>query len=70
MSGEFDAVVSSFVIRALSFPILPLAIGRHLSHNRLRCRESSSIFRASGFYDDSDFLKRCGKYLWHHCFVG
>jgi hypothetical protein len=32
---------SSFVIRASSFPILPLAIGRHLSHNRA---EMSGIF--------------------------
>ena len=32
---------SSFVVRALSFPILPLAIGRHLSHNRA---EMSGIF--------------------------
>ncbi|MFZ0918028.1 MAG: hypothetical protein WAN04_14130, partial [Candidatus Udaeobacter sp.] len=32
---------SLFVIRALSFPILPLAISRHLSHNRA---EMSGIF--------------------------
>ncbi len=32
---------SSFVILALSFPILPLAISRHLSHNRA---EMSGIF--------------------------
>jgi hypothetical protein len=35
-----------------------------------RCRESSSIFRASGFYYDSGFLSRCCKQLRRHCFVG
>src|SRR5207245_431428 len=34
-----------------------------------RCRESSSIFRASGFYDDSEFLNQCCKRLPQYCFV-
>jgi hypothetical protein len=50
--------------------LVVLAIARKQAIISARCRESSSIFRASGFYDDSDFLNRCGKRLRHHCFVG
>src|SRR5437899_11363262 len=37
--------------------LVVLAIARKQAIICARCRESSSIFRASGFYDDSDFLK-------------
>ena len=41
MRDQFDALVSSIGIHAWSFPILPLAISRHLRHNRA---EMSGIF--------------------------
>ena len=53
---------SDFIRPSLS-PILPLAIKADTKPYSPRCRDSCSVFRASVFYDDSDFsIPRCGNF--------